>query len=885
MRDFFRVNITPFLWLTSLLLMATFILMSFDSLRSIKSLGERASEVLHDNLPKIIEKQQSSLNISSLRRLAEVVYVSGNAHTRRLARIEAIALANQSIFHESTTFHKKMKHIAERIEDLTGRRDASDLLKVRLKVLADAYFRSVVDLTSRIADVEDVRRILEAYSETSLPSAGITRDGNDGMQRLGTATGKDTGNIAFIARQCQKYALRVPSLDSFCERQQDLYKEYITVQKDFEKRQKSIYDQWKLINNGLHELLDDLNSVTEFESIDALESIVRLSEKTLFAAVYIFAFGICCFIIYLFLLHRHIVRPIRWIGHKLAEIQEGSLHSSVPKIRIAELHHVAALLDRFGFYLADLTSHASLMAEDAAKKHDLEALMRAVFQLSVDGYCVWGPEGLDTANKELLRLLGVSDTTALEEHWKACGLTDWTTLRGDMYKDIIASGFLRREVYIQAVSGESIPFEISSLPVERQGTLCILSYFRDLREQKQTEEALRAAKIDAEGAARVKSEFLARMSHEIRTPMNGVLGMTQLALADNPPAAQKQYLEKIRSSARILLRVINDILDFSKMESGHVALENVRFSLSAMLSSVVGMFEAQVKEKKLAFVLETDGRIPEYVVGDELRLSQVLFNVCGNALKFTEQGGVTLRTVLVEENDEKVTLCFSVIDSGVGMTQAQLAGLFQPFAQADSSTTRKYGGTGLGLVISKLLVEMMHGRIDVTSEPGRGSTFRFTVALGRASGREEEAECPPSEGSLTALRGKRILLVEDNEINKEIAVALLKTFGCTVLVASNGAQCLELLETHVVDGILMDVQMPVMDGLAATRKIRESGHPEIRHVPIIAMTAHAMPEDKAKSLAAGMNDHITKPFDVLTLRATLLRWLVVENRRRSPART
>jgi CheY-like chemotaxis protein len=353
------------------------------------------------------------------------------------------------------------------------------------------------------------------------------------------------------------------------------------------------------------------------------------------------------------------------------------------------------------------------------------------------------------------------------------------------------------------------------------------------------------------------------MSHEIRTPMNGVLGLTQIALSHTPPPDQKLYLEKIQASARILLGVINDILDFSRIEQGKVELEDIDFSLSAMVNTVVDLFRAQAGEKGLRFAVEFGPDIPDKVRGDELRISQVLLNLCGNAIKFTEQGGVTLRLALESERDDEVRLLFTVADTGVGMSEKQMAGLFQPFSQADTSTTRKYGGSGLGLVISKLLVEMMGGVITMQSTPGKGSVFNVTLSLRKVPESENNVcrkSCDPDQWE--ELAGKRILLVEDNEINQEIAVAFLSNLGLRVLLASNGAEALKVLENEDVDGVLMDIQMPVMDGLEAARLIRSQGRDAIRKVPIIAMTAHAMLEDIEKSLAAGMDDHITKPIDV-----------------------
>ncbi len=439
-------------------------------------------------------------------------------------------------------------------------------------------------------------------------------------------------------------------------------------------------------------------------------------------------------------------------------------------------------------------------------------------------------------------------------------------------------GFNRFEWQHKKFTGELFTVEVTFTLLHKQRKHMLHAVWKDVSERIHYQEKLRQAMETAQDASRSKTIFLANMSHDIRTPMNGIIGMTRLALGTRLDSQQRKLLNNVMLSAETLLGLLNDILDFSKIEAGQLTLQYSDFSLDSMLDHIVSSLGSLANDKGISlnyFIDKPD--VPEFIRSDELRLRQILNNLVGNAIKFTDYGSVSVKVVRTQLFEDRMVLQFSIIDTGIGIPEDELKDIFKNFAQAEQSTTRQYGGTGLGLAISKQLVEMMGGDIWVESTPGSGSVFHFTIEVQEGT---KTFKINTGTAQLATQRSQRILLVEDNKINQEVACAIFTQHNHRATVACNGLEALHMLARHDFDLVFMDVQMPEMDGITATSVIRACEQrrscPVVsvdadlyatltqrlagRHIPIIAMTANAMYEDRSRCAEAGMDDYLTKPF-------------------------
>jgi PAS domain S-box-containing protein len=453
-----------------------------------------------------------------------------------------------------------------------------------------------------------------------------------------------------------------------------------------------------------------------------------------------------------------------------------------------------------------------------------------------------------------------------------------------VYSNVYRTGETAKLDYSMTLHNGKQVFNEQSVSLRRDGLgnpMGFMVILRDCFERKQNEAELVKARLAAEAASKAKGEFMANMSHEIRTPLNGVIGMLELASDTNPTPEQREFLEMAQSAAGSLLGVINDILDFSKVEAGMLELERTEFALAEIVAEAVGIMRITTLKKGLGLSFELAPDVPRFLLGDPVRLKQVLLNLIGNAVKFTQHGQVSVRVQLERIQDGKAGLKFSVTDTGIGIPIEKQQVIFEAFSQADASTTRKFGGTGLGLTICARIIQVMGGNIWVESDMGKGSTFHFTAVLETTNCASlKPMDSVVGEQSPALSRELKILLAEDNLINQKLAVRLLEKLGHHVVLAVTGVQALSKLKEQSFDLVLMDVQMPEMDGLTATAAVRLREEGSIVRMPIVAMTAHAMKGDRERCLEAGMDDYVSKPISAATVRAAIERVL-----KSSPARS
>ena len=521
--------------------------------------------------------------------------------------------------------------------------------------------------------------------------------------------------------------------------------------------------------------------------------------------------------------------------------------------------------------IQDITERKRAEEEITIQKAYLEQL----FEASTEAIALINENDLvESINGQFTDIFGFSPDEVVGRSLDDTIIPPYHIEEGKAVKKEIKKGkHIFQETVRQRKDGSLVDVSVTGMPISINGKDAgVYAIYRDISSQKKAEQELKKAKTAAEEATQAKSDFLANMSHEIRTPLNAIIGLSHLAKETQLTPQQLDYQEKIHTSAYTLLRLIDDILDFSKIEAGKLDLERNSFNVVEVLERMSSIISVRSNEKGIRFALHIPGAIPNPLRGDALRLEQVLLNLTSNAVKFTPQGEVAVAVELVEQSEQEAVLRFIVSDTGIGMSPEQIEQLFEPFHQADFTIARDYGGTGLGLAICRRLLEMMDSKIQVRSTLGQGSQFSFAVRFEKAAGVEPEFTAGISrEVAKELLGGRRVLVVEDNETNLQVAREMMEQVGLEVVTAANGLEAVKRSTEERFDGILMDLQMPVMDGLTATKEIRKGSAPQ--DLPILAMTANALAGDRDKCLAAGMNDHIAKPIRPEILYKTLVRRL------------
>ncbi len=557
---------------------------------------------------------------------------------------------------------------------------------------------------------------------------------------------------------------------------------------------------------------------------------------------------------------------IRAIRRSLLAVADGTYDKAVPfQDRHDEIGETARALEQ----LRDNAARQALVQETLKATH--RSMSEGILVLTADGI-------VSDANEGAGALFGEVPSSLIGRHVSVFLPDDpLADLGGMPFADDVRDPLSRdRDARAVNNAGESLPVRLSVAPMDLRGRNFYAVVVSDMSERARVAEDLQRAAEIARSADIAKGNFLANMSHEIRTPLHGIIGMARLLGDSDLDDGQKDHLSKILTSTELLLGIINDILDFSKIDAGELILEETDFSLRDILSSTMVLFDLQAKQKGVELRCAVAPEAPDALRGDPLRISQIVMNLVGNAVKFTESGSVEVDVTCTERGTGTYAIVMTVKDTGVGLAENQLGTLFQPFTQADATTTRRFGGSGLGLAITRGLTHRMGGDIAVTSRVGKGSTFRVELLVKPALGEVARSQTEAPTGDPRPMNSMRILVAEDNEINQTVVRGTLEKLGMSVDLVSNGAEALEALQEAGPSGydlVFMDIQMPVMDGYEAVAALRREAR--FDSLPVISMTAHAFREERDKCMAAGMQDHITKPFLTEDLRVMLERWSLV----------
>ncbi|MDR2200409.1 MAG: hypothetical protein LBR53_13365 [Deltaproteobacteria bacterium] len=778
-----KIQISVFLGLLFVCLLVITVFTGLKEIDNIRAVNSLVSEIYDTKLPELVDNQKLLQNIENLRRYAEVAYVSDNVDIRREARLNARELVSESISLSSDSIHSDSLMAARTIDGMVRIRNQIDKHQSDLRSALSNYISALNSFT-RYLDAQTYNTFIYGFFVNNFlfpPDNLVKISIPEFNSELET-------HIVYLT---ELHASVRPKLslvekksfdDSYANLEMSL--DLILVSfRDINKLKSELEIKWNEIDLLLKKMRNKVRLGAESSVHNMLSVIIKKSESTELSSYILFGIIILFLVIDYFILHFFLTNPLRWATEKLHQLRAGGSVEDFPHIYIYEIAKLASLLDVFSEHLAGLYTQANFLEGEAARKKDLEHLMVAVFNASLDGYVVWNHKQVVFVSPGTLTLLGLSSVEEFSDSYENFGFSS-SHLR-DMLNITADSGREREECALITKNGSFISVELTYIPVNYHSTKCLLTYIRDLRQLTMREADLRIAKEQADAANKAKSNFLSAMSHELKSPMNGILGLTRLLLSTDITKLQKEYLYSLEESTRALLNIIDNILDFSYLENGRLPLDEKKFTLEKILNDVLEFNQAQSTLRGIPVSFNIDPSASSSYEGDSDKLFQIVNNLVSNALKFTEHGFINIsvfeknveeaRDAVFDSDSQKTTggaeesfsssgsvinfskteggaggktgmvmLHFTVKDTGIGISPDLKPNLFTAFSIGDPSPSRKHGGTGIGLALSKNLVNIMGGKIWCESEPGQGSVFHFTVLVAPV---KEADESSSSSGS------------------------------------------------------------------------------------------------------------------------------------------
>jgi signal transduction histidine kinase/CheY-like chemotaxis protein len=798
---------------------------------NLKAVRERVTGISGASLPELVDTQKVLLGVENLRRFAEVAYVSRTPKSRREARLSAREIVAETVFLSSEGLHEDALRVSRIIDSIVRNRTGIEKEQEDIRTSSVIYLQALENMAPYLRTPQERQAVFGLFLDffispredfSARPPEEVAQAFQRHIREVQITADRISPSLSPSGQGV--LAAAVGNVDHSLHGIAESFRAMEAANAELKER-------WEEIDTLLQSMRDRTRIGGETAVESALGAIGDVSSRAL-ADAYALSGALALLIALDFaFLHLFVNRPLRWTSRKLMEIQEGVLDSPAPVIRVREVAVIARHLDRFAGRLGELYRQSNELEEAAAAKNDLEEVMRAVFMASLDGYVVWDGGAVELVSPMTLKLLGVDGRGEFAGRPELYGFS--AARLSEILKTAAFEKSVREDATLSAKGGREVPVELTHLPIRFRGRDCLLTYIRDLRRQKRSEEALKDAKVQAEVAATAKSEFLANMSHEIMTPLNGILGLTRMALADGQDGPQRERLRKVELEARRLVSVMHDILDYSAMDTGRIERSETDFTVERVLKSVMDCRAADADARGVEMFMKIHPMRSGALTGDAGLLAKILDRLADNAVKFTDEGYVCLEAnELTSEADGpeggggQVAVLFTVRDTGIGIPDCEESQVFTAFSQADGSAARRHGGAGLGLSFARKAVELLGGRIWFEPAPGGGTSFHFTARFRSAAAGNGDAGAAAGSAAAAggksdmAFRGRTALVCAPSGPGRDSLLEFLNYYFLDVRTAAAPDEAMSLLKNAPApDYVLADLKIPgaldFIAGLAA----------------------------------------------------------------------